>query len=315
MSSSASSRDATERPAGRVTVGELLREAGARLTKSGSESPRLDAELLLGHVLGVGRQTVLAGLELPLNLALTASFDILIERRAKGEPVSYIRGLKEFYGLALSVDERALIPRPETEALVELALVRIGTALTAGPRQAGADELLVWDVGTGSGAIVVALAAECRRRGYGGDVRFLATDISADALALATENAVVHGVADTVTFAHADLTGLPIADLKPADLLVANLPYIPSAVVPELPVAASFEPRVALDGGVDGLEIVRRLVDQLPAALAEGGTALLEIGSDQADAVTLLAPAGWSAVIHDDLSGRPRVAEFTRGDA
>lgn len=313
MSSSASSRDATERPAGRETVGELLREAGVTLTESGSESPRLDAELLLGHVVGAGRATLLASLELPLSVARAAAFGALIERRAKGEPVSYIRGLKEFYGLVLSVDERALIPRPETETLVELALARIGTALTDAPRHGGADALLVWDVGTGSGAIVVALAVECRRRGYGRDLRFLATDISADALALATENAVAHGVADTISFAQADLTALPTTDFKPAELLLANLPYIPSGVVPELPVAASFEPRNALDGGADGLEIVRRLVDQLPRAVAESGTALLEIGSDQSAAVQALAPAGWTIAIHEDLSGRPRVAEFTRG--
>jgi release factor glutamine methyltransferase len=226
--------------------------------------------------------------------------------------VSYIRGLKEFYGLVLSVDERALIPRPETEALVDLALERVGRALIGAARPAGAEPLLIWDLGTGSGAIVVALAVECRRRGYSRDLRFRATDVSTDALALATENAVAHGVADAITFLRADLTDLPEAEFEPADLLLANLPYIPSAIVPELPVAASFEPIVALDGGLDGLTIVRQLVARLPTALAAGGTALLEIGSDQADAVRDLAPSGWSVDIQPDLSGRPRVAEFTR---
>jgi release factor glutamine methyltransferase len=282
------------------------------LTDSGSESPRLDAELLLGHVLGVGRATLLAGPELPVSAAQTAAFDALIERRAKGEPVSYIRGLKEFYGLALSVDERALIPRPETETLVELALQRVGSALTGAPRPKGANPLLVWDVGTGSGAIAVALAAECRRRGYGRDVRFLATDISTDALALATENAVGHGVADMIDFAQADLTDLRTADVQRADLVVANLPYIPSGVVPELPIAASFEPRVALDGGPDGLALINRLIEDLPRTLADSGTALLEIGSDHGGAVTALAPDGWTVATHDDLTGRPRVAEFRR---
>jgi release factor glutamine methyltransferase len=232
--------------------------------------------------------------------------------------VSYIRGLKEFYGLALSVDERALIPRPETETLVELALDIIAAQLTAAPRSTDARPLLTWDVGTGSGAICVALAVECRRRGYGRDVSFRATDISADALALATENAVAHGVADAIAFATADLADLGDSGADPADLLVANLPYIPSAAVPELPVAASFEPRVALDGGPDGLALVRRLLPQLPLALIAGGVALLEIGADQADAisaaVTMALPA-WSATVHEDLAGRPRVVGLTRGDA
>jgi len=282
------------------------------LSASGSESPRLDAELLLGHVLGASRQTLLAEPELPVHAGQIALFQALIERRAKGEPVSYIRGLKEFFGLALSVDERALIPRPETEALVELAVERVGTALTGAPRTKGAKPLLVWDVGTGSGAIVVALAVECRRRGYGRDVRFLATDISPDALALATENAVGHGVADSIEFALADLTDLPATDFQQADVLLANLPYIPSGVVPELPVAASFEPRVALDGGPDGLALIRRLIDALPRTLADGCSALLEIGSNQADAVAALAPDGWTVAIHEDLSGLPRVGEFRR---
>jgi release factor glutamine methyltransferase len=226
--------------------------------------------------------------------------------------VSYIRGLKEFYGLVLSVDERALIPRPETETLVELALERVGTGLTGAPRTTGVNPLLVWDLGTGSGAIVVALAVECRRRGFGRDVRFLATDTSTDALALATENAVAHGVADMIEFAQADLTDLPRTDFQPADLLVANLPYVPSGVVPELPVAASFEPRAALDGGPDGLALIHRLIEDLPRTLADSGTALLEIGSDQAAAVRALARDGWAVAIHEDLSGQPRVAEFRR---
>jgi release factor glutamine methyltransferase len=289
------------------------------LAAAGSESPRLDAELLLGHVLGVGRETLLAAPESRVSPAQEATFDGLIERRASGEPVSYIRGLKEFYGLVLSVDGRALIPRPETETLVGRALDVISARLAGAPRSTDARPLLTWDVGTGSGAICVALAVECRRRGYGNDVAFRATDISADALALATENAVAHGVADAIAFARSDLADpadIPGAD--PADLLVANLPYIPSPVVPKLPVAASFEPRVALDGGPDGLALVRRLLAQLPMALATDGVALLEIGADQADAVSAAVATvlpGWSISVHDDLAGRPRVAELAHAGA
>jgi len=314
MSSSASS--AAGGAQGPSTVADLLRGGGQRLAAAGSESPRLDAELLLGHVLGVGRATLLAAPESGVSPTQEALFDGLIERRASGEPVSYIRGLKEFYGLVFSVDERALIPRPETETLVDLALDVIAARLTGAPRSTDARPLLVWDVGTGGGAICVALAVECRRRGYGRDVSFRATDISADALALATDNAVAHGVADSIAFAKADLADL--ADLSgadPADVLVANLPYIPSAAVPELPVAASFEPRIALDGGPDGLEVIRRLLAQLPAALVGDGAALLEIGADQPVPVSQAAAAtlpGWMQMLHHDLAGQWRVFVLVR---
>ncbi|MEO8625444.1 MAG: peptide chain release factor N(5)-glutamine methyltransferase [Candidatus Limnocylindrales bacterium] len=304
MSSSASS------------VADLLRAGSQTLDAAGSETPRLDAELLLGHVLGVGRATLLAEGNSGVSEGQRAAFDDLIARRASGVPVAYLRGLKDFYGLALSVDERALIPRPETETLVGIALKRVADRLTDAPRGADARPLLVWDVGTGSGAICVALAVECRRRRYAGDVTFRASDLSTDALALATENAVAHGVADSIEFAAADLADLPGA--QPADLLLANLPYIPTDVVPTLPVAASFEPRVALDGGADGLALIGRLLAQLPRALRDEGVALLEIGADQGDALGAIVAAalpGWALTIHDDLAGRPRVAELTRGGA
>ncbi len=294
------------------TVGGLLHQAAARLTETGSETPRLDAEVLLGHVLHVGRATLLAGPEAGVGPERAQEFEQLVERRAKGEPVSYIRGLKEFYGLVFSVDQRALIPRPETETLVELALARIASALTGAPRDPGSP-LRVWDVGTGSGAIVVSVAVESRRRGYGEDVRLHATDISADALAVAVENAVAHGVADAIDFATADLTDG--ADLIPVDIMLANLPYIPTADVPTLPVAASFEPVTALDGGADGLDLVRRLIRQLPSALTANGVALLEIGSDQANATQAAAAElgeGWQSVVHKDLAGRARVVEIAR---
>ncbi|MEP7158788.1 MAG: peptide chain release factor N(5)-glutamine methyltransferase, partial [Chloroflexota bacterium] len=275
--------------------------------------PRLDAELLLGHVLGVRRATVLAEPESGVSETQAAEFGALIERRARGVPVAYLRGLKEFYGLVLSVDERALIPRPETETVVDRALAVIAHRLTEEPRPADSQPLLVWDVGTGSGAIPVTLAVECRRRGYARDVTFLATDISAEAIALATENAVAHAVADVIRFAVADLTDVPGAGS--ADLLTANLPYITSDELPQLPVAASYEPPVAFDGGPDGLTFVRRLFEDLPRALALGGTAMLEIGTDQADAVVALAPSGWQVVVYDDLAAWPRVVELTRPEA
>jgi release factor glutamine methyltransferase len=294
-----------------ATVATLLRESAQKLLEAGSESPRLDAELLLGHVLGVGRATLLAEPESVVSDTQAAEFAGLLERRARGVPVAYLRGLKEFYGLVLSVDERALIPRPETETVVTRVLELIAERLTGAPRPTHAKPLLVWDVGTGSGPIPVALAVECRRRGYGADVTFRATDISPDALALALENAVAHGVADTISFAIADVADLPGAG--PADILTANLPYITSDELPQLPIAAGYEPTVAFDGGVDGLTLVRRLVDQLPKALTGDGVALMEIGTDQAEAAAALVPAGWNVIVHDDLAAWPRVVEMARG--
>lgn len=294
-------------------VGDLLRGGTQRLREAGSESARLDAELLLGHVLHVDRASLLAHPEAQIGPEQARAYDAALDRRATGEPVAYIRGLKEFFGLALSVDGRALIPRPETERLVELALDELSTVLTAHPRPEAAPPLLAWDVGTGGGAVVVALAVESRRRGYGRDVRFLATDASADALALAVENAVSHGVADVIEFARADLFEHSLPGF--ADLIVANLPYIPSADVPQLPVAASFEPSSALDGGPDGLSVIRRLLAQLPGVLAAGGTCLLEIGAEQEEELRRAAEhavAGWPLRVERDLSGLPRVAVLGR---
>ncbi len=281
------------------------------MAASGSETPRLDAELLLGHALLVGRTSILAQPEVPLSEAQSRTFTQLVERRATGEPVAYIRGMKEFFGLAFSTDARALIPRPETETLVQLALDRVQAMLVAAPRPPGTAALRVWDIGTGSGAIAVVLAVEFRRRGYADEVRVRATDLSPDALALATENAVAHGVADVIEFAIADLA----ASAPDADVVVANLPYVPSSVLPGLPVAASFEPRMALDGGPGGLELVARLLEQLPGVVAPAGAAMLEIGGDQSSQLgeisnTLLPD--WPLLIHDDLSGTPRVAELSR---
>lgn len=295
------------------TVGSLLRHATETLRESGAESSRLDAELLLGHVLGVDRASLLAAPEARVGVDHVRQFHDAVARRSKGEPVAFIRGIKEFYGLAMSVDSRALIPRPETELLVELGLARLRYMLTERSRPASGDPLLVWDVGTGSGAIVVAMAVEARRRGYGRDVVFRATDSSADALAVATINAVSHGVADQIEFAVADLTEL--ASPASADLLVANLPYVPSAAVPTLPVAASFEPPGALDGGADGLDVVRRLLAQLERSVSADGTALLEMGAGQADALQEAVSdtlPGWTVTLHADLAGTQRVAEIER---
>jgi release factor glutamine methyltransferase len=295
-----------------ATIGDLLASGTPRLRASGSESARLDAELLLGWAVGASRTAVLAHPEAPVGADAAATYEAGIVRRAAGEPVAYIRGLKEFHGLAFGVDRRALIPRPETELVVSEAEREIAWRLTSAPRPPGTPQVRVIDVGTGSGAIAVALAALLRTRRMLPEVSLLAVDCSPDALDLARENAVAHSVADAIAFAEADL--VPAAE-APFDVILANVPYIPSAEIDRLPVAASFEPRLALDGGPDGLAIVRRLLEALPAALAPDGVALLEIGFDQGPAVGE-AVAGlegkWSCRIQADLSGNPRLAHVER---
>ncbi len=302
---------------GRQRVNELLADATARLAASGSESARLDAEVLLADVLGVDRSGLIAHPEAVLSTGQLESYESHVVRREAGEPVAYIRGLKEFYGSAISVDARVLIPRPETETLVELALARITADLT-GAMRAADEPYWVWDIGTGSGAIAVAVASELRRRRYGDAVHFLVSDISGDARDVATLNVVAHGLAHLFTFAEGDLVDVAPAPVGPVNLLLANLPYIPAAMVPDLPVAASFEPAGALDGGPDGLEVIRRLLPRAPEVVVPGGAVLLEIGGDQAPimhAAVAEALPGWTCTVHPDLSGSPRVALLERPHA
>ncbi len=296
-----------------ATVAELLHEGVERLRASGSESPRLDAELLLGHAIGADRTAIVAHPEAPVGPGAEATFRAGLSRRERGEPVAYIRGFKEFYGLAMATDRRALIPRPETERLVELAEAEVVDRLTAAPRPPGSPPFRIADVGTGGGTIAVSLAVALRRRRVSDDVDIVATESDPDALDLARENAVGHGVADRITFTEVDL--LPAGALARFDLVLANLPYVRSAAVDELPVAASFEPRAALDGGADGLSLVERLMARLPEALLADGEALVEIGADQGEAIVELAGRvlpGWRCAVEADLSGQPRVARLSR---
>ncbi len=294
-----------------ATVDHLLRTATERLRKSGSETARLDAELLLGHAIGADRTVIAAHPEAPVGDGAAERFEADLARRERGEPVAYIRGFKEFHGLAFATDQRALIPRPETERLVELAEREVARRILGVPRPQGSHALRVIDVGTGSGAVAVALAVVLRNRGLAGEVDIVATDESPDALDLARENAVGHSVGDRILFLEADL--LPPVIVTPWDVLLANLPYISSDAVDSLPVAASFEPRSALDGGHEGLAVIGRLLDRLPDAVAPGGAALLEIGADQVDGIRRAVAdrlPGWRCEIEADLAGAPRVAHL-----
>lgn len=296
-----------------ATVQELLDVGVARLRESGSESARLDAEVLLAYALDTDRTGVLANSDAPVGDGSAARYQAALDRRATGEPVAYIRGFKEFHGLAFAVDDRALIPRPETERLVELAELEVAGRLIGAPRPPGSPPIRVIDVGVGSGALAVTLAFLLRRRGMADDVEITATDVADDAVQLAKENAVAHAVADRITFLTSDL--LPGFDTRRWDVVAANLPYVRTDAIPNLPRAAAFEPVGALDGGADGLQVIGRLLDQLPGALAEDGVALLEIGGDQGQAMLALAAErlrGWSCDLEPDLGGLPRVAVLRR---
>lgn len=300
-----------------MTATRALVEAGTeRLRAAGSDTPRLDAELLLAYAIGVDRTAVIAHGDAPVGIDAEAAYEGFISRRETGEPVAYLRGLKEFHGIALTVDARALIPRPETELLVDTAIAAVMTALTAGLDRP--EPLRVADVGTGSGAIAVALAVALRKRQVPPeDLTLIAMDVSEEALDLARENAVAHGVGDRLRFVASDLLP-PGARSEPFDIVLANLPYVRAGELDAMagrPVSTTFEPRLALDGGDDGLAVIGRLLEQLPWGLAADGLALLEIGGDQG----VMAPAmveerlpGWSCEVIPDLAGLPRVLRLRR---
>lgn len=304
-----------------ATTRELLKAGIATLREGGSESAHLDAGLLLAHANGVDRTTILAHPDAPVGTGPAAAYEALLARRVAGEPVAYLRGIKEFHGLAFSVDRRALVPRPETERLVDLAVVEVMRALVARSSVAGAaaaatgggGPVQVVDVGTGSGAIAIALAVALRaRRVPAEDVAIVAIDISPEALDLARENAVGHAVGDRLRFVGGDL--LPPGTIA-WDLVLANLPYVRSDAMASLPIATTFEPALALNGGPDGLTVIGRLLDRLARSLAVDGVALLEIGADQGEQIVALVEdgsPGWSCVVERDLAGLPRIARVAR---
>ncbi len=276
MSGEADSPDASNIDSA-ATCGNALALALALLRAArSSETPELDAQVLLAHVTGLSRPLLLAYPERPLAQQAAHEYASLVARRAGGEPVAYLIGHREFMGLDLLSDSRALIPRPETELLVEAALAELRARLERSERPT------VVDVGTGTGAIALALAALEPRL-----PRIYATDISADALALAEENTARLGLAGRVIFLLGDLLA-PLPEL--VDVLIANLPYVPPRDAATLPPdVARFEPAVALYSSDDGLSHLRRLFEQAPAHLRPGASLYLEFGYDQRAAVEALA--------------------------
>jgi release factor glutamine methyltransferase len=274
---------------------EVLKGASEFLGKQGVESPRLNAEHLLAHVLGLKRMDLYLQFDRPLGETERAPLRDLIRRRGTGIPLQHLLGSVEFCGRTFKSDARALIPRPETEQLVERALTY--TSLNS-----------ILDVATGSGVIPLTLALERP------DAMINATDISPDALTLARDNAVLLGV-DRIVFHEADLIPESLRQHS-FDLITANLPYIPSAEISTLSREVQHDPLLALDGGADGLDLVHRLAPLAYECLTPGGHLLLEIGIDQSDEVmTCLAGHNYRDITAlPDYQGILRFIEAMKGN-
>ncbi len=275
-------------------VGEALHRAAARL-RPVTDNPALEAEILLAHLLGRDRTFLWAHPEVPLTSEQMGQYTAWVERRAAHEPLPYITGEIEFFGLTLSVTPEVLIPRPETETLVEVAL--------AWARQH--PHALAVDAGTGSGCIAVALAVHAPA------LRLIATDISAAALRLARRNAQAHHVDGQVLFLQGDM----LAPVRRAALIVSNPPYVATGEWEALPLSVRREPRLALWGGDDGLMPLRKLLRQARRRLIPGGLLLAEIGAGQGEAARALARASFPRARLDlfpDLAGHDRVLAVHR---
>ena len=268
-----------------------------RFTEAGIAGARLEAQLQLAHVLQCTRTQLYMSFDKPLSEAELAGYRALIKRRLAGECVSYLLGEQEFWGLPFHVDPSVLVPRPDTETVIEVA--RATRTDRAAPCR-------VLDLCTGSGAIAIALAKELPA------ARVIATDVSAQAVAIARKNAERNGVADRVEVRVGDLFA-PVAGER-FDLITANPPYIATAVIATLSAEVRREPRLALDGGADGLGFYDRICAQAGEHLTPGGALVLEHGFDQADAVRgRLAAAGFTGItlVHD-LGKNPRVTWAVR---
>lgn len=273
------------------TVQELITLSTHYLSEKGCASSRLDAEVLMAHVLNSDRVHLYMNLDRPLEKDEVDTYRRLIGLRGRRVPVAYLTGRKEFYGLEFWVSEAVLIPRPETELLVDEALTLLQAA--ASPR--------VLDLGTGSGVIGITIAFRLKQASV------LAVDISAAALDIAQRNADRLQVADQLSFLQSDMfSRIPHEQF---DLICANLPYIPTLELENLEQEVRQEPMLALDGGPDGLACYKRLIEEAPDYLAPGGHVLMEIGHDQRQAVAALAAArGYSSCLaKQDYAGRDRV--------
>lgn len=297
------------------TIKRILDWTSGYLERKGDEHPRLSAEWLLANVTGLSRVELYVNYDKPLEADELAAMHAAIERRAAGEPLQYVTGEMPFRHIVLKCERGVLIPRPETEVLVDAALEGVDAALERrGEKGAGGekdgpagDPVRVLEVGTGTGCIALSIASE--RPG----THVVATDLSERAVELASRNREALGLEDAVDIVRTDLAeGVDPELMGSFSVLVSNPPYIPTAVLrEEVPAeVADYEPELALDGGDDGLDVFRRLLDLAPRALAPGGMLAVELfeGSLEDAAALARARGGWSSVeVREDLTHRPRV--------
>ncbi|HIM63410.1 MAG TPA: peptide chain release factor N(5)-glutamine methyltransferase [Dehalococcoidia bacterium] len=277
----------------------VIQDTHKKLESAGIPDARLEAEVLVMNVMRMARQSIFAEQETEVTGQQQAALDEFLERRYSREPLAYILGQREFYGINVVLTPAVLIPRPETEGLVEQALFMALMGMES-------TELTIADVGTGSGAIAINLAIHLP------SAKIYAVDVQDAVLDVAAYNVRVHGVADRVNLAIGDLLD---AVPEPVDLIVANLPYIPTDRIPTLQPEVQQEPVLALDGGPDGLDLVRRLLIQAEDKLNSHGIILLEIDPDQIPVVQELAlqhfPEG-STSVEKDLAGMDRILSIHR---
>lgn len=272
------------------TIGSILKWSEQYFGSHGAETPRLDAEVLLSYLLGQQRIFLYVHFDQPLTAEELARYREMVKRRASGEPVAYICGEKEFMGLAFKVTPAVLVPQPDTETLVGAAIERLK----------GKGALRIADVCTGSGAIALALAH------YLPESSIIATEISTEALLIAKGNAESLGLSERVEFREGDLLTPLTGELF--DAIVSNPPYIPSAEIAGLPREVRAEPKIALDGGADGLDFYRRLVRKSAALLNDGGFLVVECGETQAGAIIEMAAGAFGKTeIVRDLADKERV--------
>ena len=256
-----------------MTVLQVLQNTADFFARKGIDSPRLNIEHLLADTLGKRRIDLYLEFDRTLSEEELAPLREKVRRRVEGEPLQYLLGSWDFFGRAFRTDQRALIPRPETEVLVEIGLKVVRA-------QSGRNRLL--DIGTGTGVLAITFALECP------NLAVVGSDVSPLALNLARENAKRHGLDDRIEWIESDLLG---SVAGPFDFVVANLPYISTADLPRLAPEVQRDPRLALDGGPEGLAVIQRAVQDVPKVLAEGAFVILEVGFDQADRVADLVTA------------------------
>lgn len=282
-----------------ASLRRIIQQTHQTLESSGIPDPRLEAEVMVMNLMKMARQDIYTNQEVEVGPQREQELAGTVERRLKREPLAYILGYREFYGINLVVTPSVMVPRPETESLVEHALFMALMGMET-------RELVIADIGTGSGAIAVNLAIHLPA------ANIYAFDFTDGALDVAAYNVRAHNVADRVTLGKGDLLEpLP----EPVDLIIANLPYLPSGRIDTLQPEIQWEPRQALDGGADGLDVIRRLLSQAPGKLKTPGTILLELDPEQVPAVEDLAALHFpeaSTSVEQDLAGLDRIFTISR---